>query len=97
MNFIVQSAPVCHAHLVLVDVDTEYTVVIEDRRGLTGLTVVGSNISFTSKQLALNRHYNATLTASNIAGSAVLHTALSKLHGVQLHMQITSLHTFRYT
>ena len=55
------------------------TVMIEN------VTVVGSNISFTNIQLTHHRHYNVTISASNIIGSATFHTELSE-QGVLLYV-----------
>ena len=52
------------------DLDTEE---IEEKNSL----VVENNIFFTSDQLELNRHYNITITASNIVGSITSYAQIS--------------------
>ncbi len=75
-----QSAPVCHAKLTFVDVDTEETITLGD----ADLTISETSIIFTTEQLRENRHYTVSVTASNIAGSAISHTVISKENKVDL-------------
>ena len=67
-----QSTPVCFASLVFVDIDAEEQIVID------GLIVAANNISFTSEQLMLNRHYNITIMATNSNGSNTSYAKISK-------------------
>ena len=69
-----QSAPVCNAELIVVDIETGENIML----GSTELTIAESNITFTSRQLRMNRHYNVTITASNPAGYVVSKPRISK-------------------
>ena len=55
----------------LVDVDTGETITL---RG----TVVETNITFTTEQLSTNCHYTITITAFNVAGTAISRNSISK-------------------
>lgn len=50
--------------MTFVDLDTDEII-----RGGTDLTIEGNNITFTTEQLTVNRHYNDHVNATNIAGS----------------------------
>ena len=67
-----QSTPVCFASLVFIDIDAEEQIVID------GLIAAANNISFTSEQLMLNRHYNITIMATNSNGSNTSYAKISK-------------------
>ena len=57
------------------DVDTGETIVLED----TDLSAVVNNITFSAtQQLQENHRYTVTVSASNIAGSAISRAWLSK-------------------
>ena len=67
-----QSAPICTGELTFMDVDTGEAVTL---RG-TDLTIEFNVITLTVHQ---NHHYNTTVIASNIAGSATSWTRISKI------------------
>lgn len=69
-----QSAPVCHVELTSLDIDTGEDITIGD----SNLAVVAeTNITFTTtQQLRQNRHYNVTVTASNIVGQITTSSAV---------------------
>ena len=69
-----QSAPVCNAQLMFLDIDVGEIITLGD----TDLTIAAVNITFTSQQLRENRCYNITVTASNIAGLATSQIMLCK-------------------
>lgn len=73
------SAPVCTAVLTFVDLDTGDTITL----GTTDLTLEENNITFTAESglLTTNRHYDVTVTATNIAGSATSYITIGT-HGV---------------
>ena len=56
----------CDAELKFVDVDTGETTTLED----TDVTVTETGITFSTQQLTENRHYNVTVTVSNVRGLA---------------------------
>ncbi len=60
----------CHTELIFVDVYTGEIITL----GNSLLTIVENNITFTTEQLRENRHYNATIIASN----ATSQTRISK-------------------
>ena len=72
-----QSATVCNAQVMLVDVDTNEKIML----GNTDLTIIdtSTNITFSTQLLRQNRHYTTSVTASNAAGLAVSITEISKI------------------
>ena len=62
----------CDDELTIVDVDTEETVTLDDNT----LIVDKTNITFLTQSLRENRRYNVTITASNVAGSALSETRM---------------------
>ena len=87
--YFLQSAPVCSAELTFVDVDTRETITL----GNTDLTVAETNITFTAEQLRMNRHYNITVIAFNVAGTATSRNNISKCMNIIVHDFIVSCHT----
>ena len=71
MYIALQSAPVCHAMLTLVDIDTRETIILGD----TDLMIVETNITFTT---FLNRRYNVTVESHNNNDLAVSYTRICK-------------------
>ena len=57
-----------------VDLDTGEIITLGDRE----LPIVGNNITFTTEQLRVNRHYNVTVRASNSAGSTTSYVTISE-------------------
>ena len=70
-----QSAPVCHAELMFVDINTGGTITLGD----TDLAIAETNITFDSQLLTLNRWYRVMVSASNIGGNAMSTEIISKL------------------
>ena len=64
----------CSGELIFVDVETGETIAL----GISDLTFVAANISFTTQQLRENRHYIVAVEASNVAGTAISQTRISK-------------------
>ena len=62
-----------------VDFDTEEKTSIETGNGLM---IEENNISFTSENLMLYRHYNIAITASNIIGTNVSFSEISKYYSL---------------
>ena len=62
MSVILQSAPVCHVELTSFDADTGEIVNVD----LVDVSV--TNITVSTNQLRENRHYNVTVTNSNLVG-----------------------------
>ena len=65
----------CHAKLTF-EADTGQEIIV---LGDSDLIITKTNITFTIQRLRENRHYNVTVTASNIAGSATSQAGISKL------------------
>ena len=64
----------CSSELTFMDLDTGEIITLGDGE----LTIVENNITFTTEQLSVNRHYNVTVRASNKAGSTNSYVALSE-------------------
>ena len=62
----------CDAEVTFLDVDTRNTTTI--RSG--SLTIAESSITLTAQQLKENRHYNVTITASNIDHRSIVSQAM---------------------
>ena len=62
----------CHGELIFMNKETITTL------GNTDLTITDTNITFTTQQLRENRHYNVTVTASNIRGQTASYIIISK-------------------
>ena len=73
--YFLQSAPVCRSRLTLTDISTGEAIQLGD----TNVTISETNITFATQGLREDHYYNVTVTASNIAGSAVSHIILSML------------------
>ena len=66
-----QSAPVCSVLIALLDLDTG-----ENFLGNAQLSI--NNITFSAAQLTPNRHYNVSVRASNVIGTAMSYITISK-------------------
>lgn len=69
-----QSAPVCSVEVTLLDLITWENITVRS----TDLNTTGNTTTLTTSQLAKNHHYNVSMWASNIAGSATSHATISK-------------------
>ena len=67
-----QLTPVCSGKLKSVDLYTGLEVIP------TGDIILRNTITFTNEHLRDNRHYNVTITATNVAGSANLYITISE-------------------
>ena len=56
------------------DLDTGEIITLRDE----GLNIAGNNITLTTEQLSVNRHYNVTIRASNSVGSDTSFITLSE-------------------
>ena len=65
----------------MMDVDTGEIITLEE----TDLTIEGTSITFTARQLRENRRYNVTVTASNIAGSTTSKVNISLCLATVIH------------
>ena len=63
----------CSAEITLTDGDESIALLNSD------LTIMLTNVSFTSEKLRLNRKYRIMVNASNINGSSVFNDDISKL------------------
>ena len=73
---ILQSDLVCRAEVTLIDHDgnTDESITLLN----SDLTIMLTNVSFTSEKLRLNRKYRIMVNASNINGSSVFSGDISK-------------------
>ena len=75
----------CGVVLTLVDLDTGDAIQSE----LVGSgTYASTSVTINTGLLLTNRHYNVTIRASNVAGSAVSHTLISNKHHFSSHAMI---------
>ena len=69
-----QNAPVCNIEITVIDTKTDESITLLN----SDLTIVLTNVSFTSEKLRLNRKYRIMVNASNINGSSVSSDDISK-------------------
>ena len=76
----------CSAEISLIDTSTEESITLLN----SDLTIMLTNVSFTSEKLRLNRKYRIMVNASNINGSSVFSGDISK-HVLLLNVQLFTL------
>ena len=64
----------CDGELTFTDLDTGEVISLEN----ADLNITGANVTLGTEELRENRHYNITIRASNIAGSARSDDIISK-------------------
>ena len=69
-----QNGPVCSAEITLIDTSTDESITLLN----SDLTIILTNVSFTSEKLRLNRKYSIMVNTSNINGSSVSSRDISK-------------------
>ena len=89
-NFTLQSTSVCGFVIILMDLDTggiiSSELVISNR---THANTITFNTTFLG--LTANRHYNVTVRASNVAGSAMSYTRISNVSAYSCTLILTVL------
>ena len=81
----------CRAEITLTDENTDESITLLN----SDLTIMLTNVSFTSEKLRLNRKYRIMVNASNIKGSSVFSGDISKyvLYSV-VTISLSSLNRF---
>ena len=77
----------CNAQITLTGRNTDESITLLN----SDLTIMLTNVSFTSEKLRLNRKYRIMVNASNINGSSVFSDEISKLILMSMYMSMNRL------
>ena len=89
--FCAQSDLICRAEMTLTDGNTDESITLLN----SDLTIMLTNVSFTSEKLMINRKYRIMVNASNINGSSVFSGDISMSYSdARDYISLSSLNRF---